>query len=157
MNLAGIDIVFAVVILIMALRSGFRGFIREFMSMAALILGIGVAVLFSGQASIIIDEYLDAQAWSQVIAFLALFVLVYLFVKIFESALNRLVERINLANLDHALGFFLGVAEGLFLVFLLLLMLQIQPFVDSDPLVRTSIFAEALLPFLPYASRFLGV
>ncbi len=157
MSLAGIDIVFAVLILIMALRTGFRGFIREFMSMAALILGIGVAVVFSGQTAILIDEYLEAQAWSQVIAFLALFVLVYLFVKIFESALNRIVERINLANLDHALGFFLGVAEGLFLVFVLLLVLQIQPFVNPDPIVQSSVFAEALLPFLPYASRFLGV
>ncbi|TVQ21885.1 MAG: CvpA family protein [Spirochaetaceae bacterium] len=156
MNLAGIDIVFAVLILIMALRSGFRGFIREFMSMAALLLGLGVAVLFSGQTAVLVNEYLDAQAWSQVIAFLALFVLVYLFVKIFESALNRLVERINLANLDHALGFFLGVAEGLLLVFVLLLVLQIQPFVNPDTIVRNSVFAEALLPFLPYASRLLG-
>ena len=102
------------------------------------------------------NEYVDAAAWSQVIAFLGLFLSVYLVVKIFETALNRLVERINLDNLDHALGFFLGVAEGMLLIFVMLLLLQVQPFVSSEAVVRDSVFAEALLPLLPYASQLLG-
>lgn len=138
------------------MRSGIRGFVREFMSMAALILGIGSAVIFSGQVAIFVNEYVDAAAWSQVIAFLGLFLSVYLVVKIFETALNRLVERINLDNLDHALGFFLGVAEGMLLIFVMLLLLQVQPFVSSEAVVRDSVFAEALLPLLPYASQLLG-
>ncbi len=156
MTVAAIDIVFGIVVVIAAFRAGFRGFVHELMTMAALILGIGCAVLFSAPATSVVDAYVKAEAWSQVIAFLGIFLIVYLLVKLFESALNRLIERINLDNLDHALGFFLGVVEGLTMVFVLLLILQIQPFVNAGPVFRDSIFAEALLPLLPYASRILG-
>lgn len=156
MGFAGIDIVFGILLVFAAMRSGIRGFVREFMSMAALILGIGIAVVFSGQVAMFVDQYLETAAWSQVVAFLGLFLAVYLGVKLFESALNRLVDRINLDNLDHALGFFLGVAEGLLLIFVLLLGLQVQPFFDSTAVVEESVFAEALMPLLPYASRLLG-
>ena len=156
MGFAGIDIVFGILLIFAAMRGGVRGFVREFMSMAALILGIGLAVVFSGQVAVLVNEYLNAAAWSQVIAFLGLFLGVYLLVKVFETALNRLVERINLDNLDHALGFFLGVAEGMLLIFVILLLLQVQPVFSADAVVRGSIFAEALLPLLPYASQLLG-
>lgn len=156
MGFAGIDIIFGILLLVTAMRSGIRGFVREFMSMAALVLGIGAAVVFSGPVAVVVDEYLDAAAWSQVVAFLGLFVAVYLVVKIFETALNRLVERIDLDNLDHALGFFLGVAEGMLLIFVALLVVQVQPFFDSTSVVNQSLFAEALLPLLPYMSRFFG-
>lgn len=156
MGFAGIDIVFGILLVFAAMRSGIRGFVREFMSMAALILGIAIAVVFSGQVAIFVNEYLEAAAWSQVVAFLGLFLAVYLIVKLFETALNRIVERINLDNLDHALGFFLGVAEGMLLVFVALLGLQVQPFFDSAAAVEGSVFAEALMPLLPYASRLLG-
>ena len=84
MGFAGIDIIFGILLIFAAMRSGIRGFVREFMSMAALILGIGSAVIFSGQVAIFVNEYVDAAAWSQVIAFLGLFLSVYLVVKIFK-------------------------------------------------------------------------
>ena len=156
MGFTAIDIIFGILLVFTAMRSGIRGFVREFMSMAALILGVGSAVAFSGPVAVIVDEYLDAAAWSQVIAFLGLFIGVYLLVKIFETAMNRLVERINLDNLDHALGFFLGVAEGMLLIFVALLVVQLQPFFDAATFVRGSVFAEALLPLMPYAARLFG-
>lgn len=156
MNLSGLDIVFLIIIVFAALRAGFRGFVREFMSMAAVVLGITVAVLFSGVAAIYVQPWIGTGAWSQVVSFLGLFLLVYLLVKVFENALNRIIERINLESLDRALGFFLGILEGLLASFILLLVLQLQPVFDTRQMIAESLLAEYLLPLLPYAERLIG-
>ncbi len=155
MDVSGVDIVFIVILLFTTIRAGIRGFVRELMSMAAVILGITAAVVFSGIAAASLSRYVESEAWSQVIAFLGLFLVVYVMVKIFETALDRLVERINLDSLDHALGFFLGLVEGLVVVFVLLLVLQIQPFIAPDRIITESVFAHFLLPLLPFAAEFL--
>ena len=155
MEVAGIDVVFAVIIVILAIRAAIRGFVKELLGTAALILGIVAAVLFSGLAAQIVEQWIGESVWSQVIAFLAVFLIVYLLVKIFEGALNRLIERIHLDQLDHALGLFLGIVEGIVVAFLLLLVIQIQPFFEPETLMAGSIFARILLPFLPFAAEFL--
>jgi len=155
MELAAIDFLFLIIVLFLAIRAAIRGFVKELLGTAALILGIVAAVLFSGLASGLIDEMIGPSVWSQVIAFLAIFLLVYLVIKIFEGALNRLIERIHLNQLDHALGLFVGIVEGIVIVFVLLLLIQIQPFFEPETLVSGSLFARVLLPFLPYAAEFL--
>lgn len=156
MELTGLDIVFLIIVVFAALRAGFRGFVREFMSMAAVFLGIAIAVLFSGVAAVYVQPWIGAGAWSQVVSFLGLFLVVYLLVKIFESALNRIIERINLESLDKALGFFLGIVEGLLVSFILLLVLQLQPLFDTRQMIADSTLARYLLPLLPYAERLMG-
>lgn len=155
MELAAIDIVFAIIILILAIRAAIRGFVKELLGTAALILGIVAAVAFSGLAAQLIENLMGESVWSQVIAFLVIFLLVYLVVKIFETALNRLIERIHLNQLDHALGLFLGVVEGIVVVFVFLMLIQIQPFFEPESLMADSIFARILLPFMPFAAEFL--
>jgi membrane protein required for colicin V production len=152
-DLSGLDIVFLIIVVFLALRAGFRGFVREFMSMAAVILGIALAVLFSGVAAVYVQPWIGSGTWSQVVSFLGLFLAVYLVVKVFENALNRLVERINLESLDRALGFFLGIAEGLLATFVLVLVFHLQPFIDMRDAINESIMAQFLLPLLPYAER----
>ncbi|TVQ23440.1 MAG: CvpA family protein [Spirochaetaceae bacterium] len=155
MTFTGIDIVFLIIVALLSIRAAIRGFVKELLGTAALLLGIAVAVLFSGLVAGMIEQYMGPTIWSQVIAFLGLFLVVYVVVKIFESALNRLIERIHLDQLDHALGFFLGIAEGLFIVFMLLLLIQIQPFFEPETLMAGSFFAHVMIPFLPFAAEFL--
>ena len=153
MQLSGLDIVFLVLITFAALRGGLRGFVHEFLSMAAVILGIAGAVLFSGVAARVIQPYVGTGPWAQVIAFLGLFIVIYFVVKIFENALIRLIEHINAEGLDRALGFFLGIAEGLFMVFVMVLLLQLQPFVEAESLLEGSVIARFFVFLLPYAER----
>ncbi|MBU8912937.1 MAG: CvpA family protein [Spirochaetales bacterium] len=154
MELAAVDFVFAIAVVILALRAAIRGFVKELLGTAALILGIVAAVLFSGLASGLIDDLVGSSVWSQVIAFLGIFLIVYLVMKIFEGALNRLIERIHLNQLDHALGLFLGIVEGIVVVFVFLLLIQIQPFFEPETLIGGSLFARVLVPFLPFAAEF---
>ena len=157
MELSGLDVVFIALTVFAALRAGIRGFVREFMSMAAVIAGIATAVLFSGLIAAYLRPWLGEGPWAQVIAFLGLFLGVYILVKLFENALNRLVERINLESLDRALGFFLGIAEGLLAVFVSVLLLRVQPIFDAGRILSDSVIAGFMLPLLPYAERIMSM
>jgi membrane protein required for colicin V production len=156
MQFSAIDIVFTVLVAFMTLRAAIRGFVKELLSTASLILGIVAAVAFSAMVAELLNPFIGSLMWAQVIGFLGIFVVVYLVVKLFENALHRLLERVNLESLDHALGIFLGILEGLLLVFILILIIQIQPFFPPESILGSSVFAQFFLPLLPYASELLN-
>ncbi len=112
MTLTPIDIVFVILLILVVLRSMFRGFVHEFMSMAAIILGILAAVLLSGIVAVKISPYVGNSYWTQIIAFLGLFLLVYVMVKLFEGGLNRVVERINFEQPGPSPRFFPWSGRG---------------------------------------------
>ena len=151
-----IDIVFALLVVLAAIRGAFRGFVTEVGSMAALILSFGAAIVFYKQLSLVIDRQFGVSMWNQLIAFLVLFLLVYLLVKLVQRMLQNMVERLNLDRLDSALGFFLGVAEGLLLVGVVLFLINWQPFFDPKNLLGSSFFARMLFPVLPSPERIFG-
>ena len=153
MQLPAIDIVFGVILVFVVLRATIRGFVKEFLSAAALIGAIALAVAFSGMLAVTIDQQWSTGAWSQVIAFLGIFVVVYLVIKFFETTLHRIVHRINLSGLDRALGLFVGIIEGIVVVAVLILLLQVQPFIEPEALLGDSIFARLLTPLFPYVDR----
>jgi membrane protein required for colicin V production len=151
-NLHPLDVFFGIILLILLLRGLFRGFVEEFGSVASVFLGILAAVLFSGLVAPLLDRYLGPSIWNQVIAFLGLFLIVYLVVKLSEAGLKNLVENAELENLDKALGFFLGLIEGLLVVFVLMFILYIQPLIPMEEAIQSSITGRLLLPLFPYAA-----
>lgn len=151
MTLNPLDVAFTLLLVLVTLRAGFRGFVREFMAVAAIVLGIGAATLFSAVVTVWIDQILGVSIWNHVIAYLGLFLIVYLIVKLAEGALNVLIERIHLDGLDHALGLFFGCVEALLVIFLLILIMQVQPFFSFTEILSTSLYTELLNPLIPYA------
>ena len=149
MNLHPLDVVFLVLVAVAAIRCTFRGFITEVLSMAAILLGIAGAVVFSKYGATLIDEYVGYSSWNQVVAFLIIFLLVYLIVKLVEKMLHRILEKIHLDRLDRALGFFLGLAEGALAVILIVHLLQIQPVIDLGETLDKSVVSRFVLDLVP--------
>jgi membrane protein required for colicin V production len=151
-----IDIVFALLVVIAAIRGAFRGFVTEVGSMAALILGFGAAIVLYKPVALLLERQFGHSTWNQLIAFLLLFLLGYLLVKLIQRMLQNVIERLNLDRLDSALGFFLGVAEGLLVVAAALFVINWQPFFDPGNLLGSSFFARMLFPVLPSPERIFG-
>ena len=149
MNIGTLDIIFAVIILVAVIRCVYRGFIAEILSVAALLLGIACAVLLARPAARLLEEYTQIQNASVIIAFLAVFLVVYIIIKISEGLIHRLFEALQLEKLDRALGFFLGIVEGILLCAVVTLILYLQPFFQLGDLLDESIFAGILLQVLP--------
>ncbi|MEW5815723.1 MAG: CvpA family protein [Spirochaetota bacterium] len=156
MKIPPIDIFFGAILVIAAIRCAVRGFVTEIMSMAAVILGIGGAVLFSGSGGRIVERYFKLSNWNQIIAFLAIFLIIYLIVKIFEKAISGFIEHLNLGSLDQALGLFLGLIEGFLVITVIILIVEIQPFFDAGTILNQSFFSRIILSVLPYGAKVLG-
>ncbi|MCK4540801.1 MAG: CvpA family protein [Spirochaetales bacterium] len=156
MILSILDIIFIIILLITSIRCTFRGFVTEVLSFAAVIMGVIVAVLLTPMVTVWIEKFAGQVMWSNIAAFLIIFLVVYLVVKIFEGALYRLLERINLDNLDRALGFFLGLLEGIILIVLIVFILSIQPFFDPSIVMEDSKFSALILKILPSAAETIG-
>jgi membrane protein required for colicin V production len=150
MGIAGIDIVFLVIVGLSFLRCAVRGFISELLSMAALIFGLLCSIFFFKNAAQLIREWFmpNVKIVPEIIAFVALFVIVYIIVKIIEMTLKNIIESIQLGGLDRLLGAVFGIIEGIVIVCLLLFLISIQPFFNSEPVLEKSIFAKILLPFI---------
>lgn len=152
MNLAAIDIVFGALILILTIRCGLKGFIEEFLSVAALVLGLLCAVAFVRPGAELVKGWLGPNSFPEVIAFVGLFLIAFILVKILERVLGDIVDRVNLEGLDRALGVLLGLVEGLLVVSVALFVLSVQPLFDAGPLLSHSIFAKYLMPIVHAAS-----
>jgi membrane protein required for colicin V production len=150
MGLAVIDIVFVIIIAIFALRCALRGIVGELMSMAAVVLGILAAIFFFRKtAELIRGKFIpDVKVLPEIVAFIAVFIIVFAIIKILETILKDIIERIQLGGPDRFLGFFLGIAEGLIIVCLLLFLITVQPFVEPDLILEGSLFADNLMPYI---------
>ena len=153
MNIAAFDIVSLIILLILAIRATFRGFLTEIMAMASVIVGITVAVIFAHPVSVILQKYIGDSFWNTIISFLALFLVTYLIIKIFENSLNVLIEKVQLEKLDQSLGFFLGLIEGFLLVVIIVFVMNAQQIFDIRNLLDNSIAASVAEKIIPIGKK----
>lgn len=153
MNIATIDIVFGCLVLILVVRCALRGFIEEFMSMAAVVLGALCAILLFKQGAAYLEKRFDLPLPAELPAFVLLFLIAFVIVKILGKVLDDIIDRVNLESLDRVFGALFGLAEGLLVVSVFLFILSIQPLFDSAPLLEGSLFSRYLLPLVAEAGR----
>jgi membrane protein required for colicin V production len=144
-----VDIVFIVLLFLLMIRSTLRGFVTEFLSLAAVACGLAAAImLYRAGATFLRERYLDMKYLPEIIAFVVLFFIPFAFVKIIQYVLTDIVDRINLHAVDRFLGFVLGFAEGIVVISLILVLFTVQPVFDVEPLLKGSFFSELFLPVI---------
>ncbi len=146
MTVAPFDIFACFVLVILAARGAYIGFIGEFFSKAAVLLGVTAGILFYRRLSSPVSEILGSDAFSGIASFLALFLVTYVAVKLVQRLVGALVEGASLGSLDRALGLFLGVFEAFVVIALALIALRWQRFFDARPLYEVSWSYRVLAP-----------
>ena len=144
-----IDVFFTIIILFMTIKAIVRGFVREFLGLAAVGLGILLAVLFSAMLGDFISANFGHSNWNQLIAFLIIFLVSYLLIKVFENGLNALIDRINLERLDRSLGLFFGLLEGAAIVMIIVFVIEVQPFFNTEQIEADSWYIQTIHKFMP--------
>lgn len=153
----GVDYAILVIILLSALISLIRGFVREAMSLAGWVAAIWISITFSGglselgvMKSSIIDVTLRL-----IVSFLALFVLTLIISGVINFFVVKLVQRTGLTGTDRFLGVVFGFLRGALLVIVLVLLAGLTPMPkeswwdDSFLLFRFEAIAVWLSDFLP--------
>jgi len=146
-----LDIILIIIVVFTAIRCILKGFIAEFLSMAAILAGITGAVFLSGPVGKIIEKNFGLSMWSQIIAFLVCFVVIYIIIKILEKGIHAIFDKLNLEKLDKALGLLLGLFEGFLLIAIIVFImtwLTWIPKVDISGLLQNSTIATFLLTYI---------
>jgi membrane protein required for colicin V production len=147
-TLSAFDIFLVLLVVVVIVKVTLTGFVTEFFSRAAVIVGALGAVLFYKRLSPVIVHLYAAAVFPDVIAFLLIFLIGYLAVKLVQQLAGSVIQGDSLNNLDHALGFFLGIVEGVLFVAVLLFAIRTQTFFDVSFLTRDSLFARFFDSFL---------
>ena len=155
MSFSVIDFIFIALIALFIIRCYLKGFISELLSMAAIVLGLLASLFFYKNGG----EFLRVKFWPnlktipEILAFVALFIIVFLVIKLLEILLKEVINGIKLGGADRFLGILFGLAEGLAVVSLILFLLRIQPLFDPSSILSDSFFARLLLPLITGAEN----
>jgi len=144
-----LDWIFIIIVILLGLRCLARGFVAELMSFASWAIGLGLGLVLYKQAARLLIETYPKVPLPEAVSFIALFLIGFLLTRIIAQALGEGLEAANLEAIDKILGLVFGVFEGLVLVSLLLLLLDVmKPLVDTSGLLASSRFAQILLPII---------
>ncbi|WP_108482435.1 CvpA family protein [Oceaniglobus ichthyenteri] len=140
-----IDGVVAGVIVISAILAYSRGFVREAMAIVGWIAAAVLAFIFAPQAEPLVREipvlgdFLgDSCELSIIAAFAVVFAVALVLASIFTPLFAGAVQRSALGGVDQAIGFLFGVARGVLLVAVALVVYSRVVTTDSIPMVDNS-------------------
>ena len=145
-----LDIIFGILILIFVVRCALRGFLTEVLSMTSVIFGILTAISFYKRGAVFIRTkvFQDVPILPEILAFTAIFCIVFVVIKILESLLKDILDRVDLGGVDRFIGVLWGFIEGLVCVILVLFILNVQPLVEKESILEGSVFAQLLIPVI---------
>lgn len=122
-----------------------RGFVREVLSIVAWVLAFWVAILFSSTLAGLLVNVIDVPSLRSAAAFLILLIGTLLVGAIVNFLIGRLIVSTGLSGTDRMLGVVFGVARGIVIVGVLVVLAH------ATPLPRDPWWQESM--FLPYFDR----
>ncbi|MCR4940005.1 MAG: CvpA family protein [Treponemataceae bacterium] len=144
MELAYIDIVFLVILIFTIINAAVKGFVHEFFSKAAFFLGIFLAAVFYPKLDIYMRRGVKIEILSQILSFIVIFIAVYIIMRLIQVIVKKAFSGEIMSGLDHSLGVFVGIAEGIVIVSVVLVILYMQPWFDVSDVLEKSFFHKYL-------------
>lgn len=120
LNLA--DYAIVIIIVFSALISFARGFVREAISLVTWIVAVLVALRFSNALAELFVKYVHTASIRTVIAFSILLIVVLIIGGLINYLFSQLVDKIGFSGTDRILGFAFGLARGILLIGVLVLL-----------------------------------
>ncbi len=126
------DITIICIILLSAVLSLFRGFVREVLSLVAWVVAFWAAMAFWGQVAVMLAPYIAIEFPRMVLSFLAILVGVLLVFGIINFIVGRLMASTGLSGPDRMLGALFGMLRGAAIVTVLVVLAGLTP-LPGDP------------------------
>jgi len=120
-----VDLVFAILLLWSAYRGFTKGFIVQLATLAALLLGILGAVLFSDFTSdLIIKKFEVSGQYLPILSFAVTFIVIVIAVHLLAKMLNKLIDAIALGIVNRLLGVLFSLLKTAFIVSIILVLIN---------------------------------
>jgi len=123
--MSSIDYIILGILLVSTGISFMRGFVREIMSLVAWIAAMWIAVSFTPQVSILIENQITNDSIRLVVAFLGLFIATLFVATLTNTLLSQLVKKTGLSGTDRMVGLIFGLARGGVIVSVIVLVVGI--------------------------------
>ncbi len=117
-----VDYILLAIIAISALLSLWRGFVKEALSLASWIVALWVALLFFHDLADWLARWIETPSIRDAVGFGLLFVVTVLIGGLVGYLAGQLVAKTGLTATDRALGMIFGVARGVIIVAVLVLL-----------------------------------
>ena len=118
------DVVALVVIGLSAGFAFFKGFVREVISLAGLVIAAILAFRFYPEGASLLESYIDAENLRNLTSFLSIFFGIVLIAALISFSIKRLLDTAGLAFYDRFLGLLFGLLRGVFIVYIFVLVLS---------------------------------
>lgn len=125
MSFIWLDWVLLAIVLISALISLKRGFIKESLSLLIWFAAFVIALVFHYQAGVLLEPYIESPSLRKSAAVLLLFIASLLLGSLLLFIIHKLIAATGLSGLDRLLGVIFGALRGVVLVVLLLMLAQL--------------------------------
>ena len=149
----GLDYTILGVIGISAVVGLMRGFVRETVSLLVWIAAFWLAMTYSVEVAPRLSGMIDNPSLRMAAAFVALFVSVLIIGVIVNYLLASLLSKAGLRTSDRVLGVLFGMARGVLVVALVVVLVEMTPLVESDSWQGSTIVAF-LQPMLVHFQKF---
>ena len=135
------DYLILLIILVSALIGVWRGFVREAFSLGTWILAFWVSLFFSHPFAGLLQGAITEPSLRLGVAYLSLFIMTLLVGALVNHLASSLVKVTGLTGMDRTLGVFFGIARGLVLVVILVMLAGLTP-MPGDSWWKDAFFIE---------------
>jgi membrane protein required for colicin V production len=137
-----IDYLLLAIIALSVLIGLWRGFLREFISLATWVAAFVIAFLFAEDASLYLVPYIGVPSARAVLAFGGLFLVTLILGGLINMLISQLVRSTGLSGTDRLIGFVFGGVRAAALIAVLILLAILTP-LPQDPWWQESV----LIPY----------
>jgi len=127
-----VDWLFLLAIIISAVTSCMRGVLREVLAFLAWLAGAYVAFKYSSHAEILLEPYIETPEFRYAIVFMTILTIFLVIGALLGLLISRVAAKIGLSGLDKSLGLIFGVARGLLLVVIFIMVASFTALPKSD-------------------------
>lgn len=137
-NLIWIDYAIIALICISSIIGLMRGFIKEAFSLILWVSALWVGLNFSRELSVFLEAHITYPSARIAAAFAILFFLTLILGGIVSYLLSALIEKTGLTGSDRFVGMFFGIARGMVVVALVIMLAGLTP-LPEDPWWKESV------------------
>ncbi len=122
-----VDLIIIVIIVISALISLVRGFVKESISLASWVVAGFIALRYFAALADVLEPYIESPTIRSGTGFAILFVCGLIVGAIINFMASQLVSKTGLSGTDKSLGVVFGAARGIIIVIMLVLLAGLTP------------------------------
>jgi len=152
--MTGFDYIVLIVMALSVLVSVVRGALREVVSLASWVVSGFVAVRLAPPVSGLFPSAVSSPEVRVAAAFIVVLVICLLMFSVMSLLLTKLIAKAGLNGTDRTLGAVFGVARGVVILVLLVLLAGLTP-LPSEPAWRNAMFSPPLEALALYARGYL--